>query len=246
MLSTKGAMTYLKDRRAVLVHDSPTVIEKVENFINQADSKRENIRITVDYVGSEETDSKEFGVKSKNWGVVIEDGKVKLPKIDGINATNKSSSISNNNQMQLVTVSGSAASLWVGKEIPEVSSIRSYLVQPKVRLRRHGKIVVFSSVDFEMHQVGAKLKMRPTAHEDGTITVELFPEISYYKKDGKRDVLQIESLSTKVVILPKQRISIGSIVSQKKADYKSLFGPDFFKSEAGDKILKMYLTAEII
>ncbi len=248
MLSENGAMADLKARRAVLVHDSPVVIEKVRKFIEQADVELKNIRITVEFAGDEVLQQKEFGTGSDgDWGIRVEDGKVKLPKVHELKAKKKDLKNTSVNVMHLVTISGHAASLWVGKQIPEISYIKTYLARPGVKLRRRGKLLVLKDIDFEMRNVGATLRVRPQLLGEGVIMLELYPEISYISdKHHKRDVIQVESLSSKVVVAPGQKVHIGGAVSHKKKGYTNLFGPDFFKSEDGQKILKMYVTAEIL
>jgi len=246
MLSKGGGMGYLKNQRAIVVNDKKEVIAKITDFINQAGGKVKNIQITIDYAGSSQGKQQDFGLQGLKWEINTKPWKIRKPTVHGIYFSNNSYQSTSNTQMQLVTISGSAANLWVGKEVPEVRFIRDYILDPRVRLSRHGNLVRLNSVEFEMREVGAKLLIRPILQADGLIRVELFPEVSYYNKRGKRDCLQVESLKTTVTILPGQKISIGSVISGQKKGYLNLFGPDFFKNGEGQKILKMYVTARVL
>lgn len=246
MLSKGGAMAYLKSQRAVVVNDKKEVIAKIADFIKQAGGELKNIRITIDYAGSGHSQQQEFGLNSQFLGGINNRKRLGSARVHGVVAVNKSFSSARNTQMQLVTISGYAASLWVGKEVPEIKSIRNYILDPRANLYRLGNRVILNSVDFEMRQVGVKLLIRPVLQGDGLIRVELFPEVSYYNKKKRRDSLQVQSLKTAVVVSPGQRVSIGGLVSSKKNGYINLFGPDFFKNGEGQKILKMFVTAKVL
>ena len=245
MLSKGGALAYLKSQRAIVVNDTKAVIAKISDFINKG-GEQKNLRITIDYKGSKLESQQNFGIQRVQWRMNPFNKRVKMPRTSGITFNHKSSYSSSNSQMQLVTLSGYPASLWVGKEVSEVNSIRGYLLDPRSKLYRKGKRVRINSVNFETREVGAKLLIRPILQADGLIRVEIFPEVSYYNRKGRRNTLQVQSLKTTVTILPGQKISVGSVVSSKKNGYVNLFGPDFFKNGDGQKILRMYVTATVL
>lgn len=244
-LSKDGKMVYLKDRRAILIHDKQEVIDKIIKFLNDADTKREQIKVTVEFNDNAIIDSKEFGVDSKNWTIKVEDGKVKLPKIDGVNVAKKKGTVTRNTAMSLTTISGGSASLWVGKEVPEINYVELYLARPTTRLRHGGKLLVYADLEFQIRKVGAKLKMRPRLLASGLIEIDLYPEISYISEKGKRGSIEIESLTTTVTVMPNQKVHIGGLVGKKQDEYTSLFGPDFFRSEDSQRILKIFVTASV-
>ena len=245
-LSKDGKMVYLKDRRAILVHDRQEVIDKIKAFLKEADTKREQLKVTVEFDDSAVVDSKVFGVESKDWTIKVEDGKVKLPGVTGINAAKKKSTKTQNTAMNLVTISGGSASLWVGKEVPEINFVELYLARPSTRLRHGGKLLVYADLDFQIRKVGAKLKMRPRLLASGLIEIELYPEVSYVSEKGTRGAIEVESLTTTVTVRPNQKVHIGGMVAKKQDDFTSLFGPDFFKSEDSQRMLKIFVTASVV
>ena len=245
MLSEDGKMVYLKDRRAIFVHDDQKVIDRINKFLADADTKREQIKVTVEFNDNAVIDSKEFGVDSKNWTIKVEDGKVKLPKIDGVNVGKKKGTVTRNTAMSLTTISGGSASLWVGKEVPEINYVELYLARPTTRLRHGGKLLVYADLEFQIRKVGAKLKMRPRLLASGLIEIDLYPEISYISEKGKRGSIEVESLTTTVTVMPNQKVHIGGLVGKKQDEYTSLFGPDFFRSEDSQRILKIFVTASV-
>lgn len=245
MLSEDGKMVYLKDRRAIFVHDDQKVIDRINKFLSDADSERKQITVTVEFNDNAVIDSKEFGIESNDWTIKVEDGKVKLPKVDGVNIARKKGTRTQNTVMNLTTISGGSASLWVGKEVPEINYVELYLARPTTRLRHGGKLLVYADLDFQIRKVGAKLKMRPRLLASGLIEIDLYPEISYISEKGKRGAIEVESLTTTVTVMPKQKVHIGGLVAKKQDDFTSLFGPDFFKSKDSQRILKIFVTASV-
>ncbi len=247
MLTDKGRLVYLKHRKAVYVFDRNSVIKKVEEFISAADTPQKNLQIRIENLESGKKKSSKFGLKSDDqWGLVIKDGKVDLPSIDGVDLEKKTANSTKNNTMTLTTLSGHPATLYVGEEISDITLIETYLLDPSVRLKYNGRPYVYKKVNYERRFLGSSLMMKPILLENGNILVEVYPEVSYLNNKNKKYSIAIESLKTAVVARPNQRIKIGGNIKSKSDGYKNIFGPDFFESSSGKSVLNIYLTAKVL
>lgn len=257
MMSEGAVLTYEKHRNAILVYDTKEVIDKITKLLADTDQEAVNIRIDIDFMNSGGGGGTEIRI-DRNYGgkggknpqplIVMKDGKVQKPqeiKIKKFGVTNDRSS--DNTSQFLMTKSGFPASLWVGKTIVDPSWLENlkYMLRPTIIAQSGGGVFVApgTTPDFKWANVGASMKVLPVYKDNGTIDVEIYPEVSYIDGKGKNKAVKVEQLATKVNVADGQRIYIGGVISSKREEYINVFGPEFFKSSSRGNALDMYLTA---
>ena len=267
MLSKKGSLSYLDDRSAVLVFDKKSVVAKIAKIIKQIDLPAVNIRVDVDFAETGTSKHDRLNVEFYNHKmprkknqIVIVNGKV--AKIDRINISGvkgSGSSVRNTSQF-IMTMSGRPATLWVGRTIIDPTWLRQVkLIPDTLVLLPNGGYVEIPGFDndFVWRDIGASLRVKPTYLGRGRIDLELYPVVSYLEDDPadvgrhskrrpKRKTVRVEEVSTHVVVMNGQRVSIGGAISSKKDFYTNLFGPDFISRDGRDSLLDMYVTATVV
>jgi hypothetical protein len=113
---------------------------------------------------------------------------------------------------EIVVTDGLSASIRVGQDVPFVDFYRDYLYD-------NGYI---ETKEIVFKEVGTSLKVTPKIR-GGVIEIELTPEISAVI-DKENKVIDIEKLSTTVMAVDGQSISIGGLIQDKE------FSGTFFKS----------------
>lgn len=254
LLSDKGVMTYEANRNSVLIVDNKEVIAKVREIITAIDIPSANIRIDVDFQNTGSSDRENLDVKIgygkgvKPNQVIIDDGKIVKPKSIGINAADRHSTQIRNNSQSITTMSGSPASLFVGKTIADPSWLYNYKFLPPTVIMGGGSTVIIPSATpgFVMRDVGSKLMVLPRLRDDGLIDVEIYPEVSYIDGKGKKQAVRVENVSTRLTVQEGQRISIGGAVSSNLDFYRNLFGPRLMGKDENTNVLDMYLKATVL
>ncbi len=127
----------------------------------------------------------------------------------------------------VVVTDGLTASIRVGQDVPFATYYIEYLY-------RHGYII---SKDITFKKVGTSLKVTPKIRGN-LIEVQLVPEISAVI-DKKKQVIDIKSLSTTVMAVDGQPISIGGLIQDRD------FSGTFFKSSESSG-LDIILTPRIM
>ncbi|MCK9554420.1 type II and III secretion system protein [bacterium] len=129
---------------------------------------------------------------------------------------------------QFVVVSdGLTATIRVGEDVPFATYYIDYFY-------RYGYIV---SKDITFKKVGTSLKVTPKI-KGNYIEIELVPEISAVI-DRKKQIIDVKSLSTTVIAVDGQSISIGGLIQDKD------FSGTFFKSSKSSS-LDIILTPRIM
>jgi len=267
MLSSTGNMAYLKERRSVILYDKKINVEKIMAFIKKIDVPGVNIRIDVDFLGSGTTRNDSLNVKFGNTKTpnvnnqfIIRNGKmVKINRVD-IKAKQQSGKTTRNTSQFIVTQSGHAARLWVGKTMIDPSWLRYRKLFPVYTLivptRGGGAIVVpAEDNDIEWRDIGSSLYVLPTYLGNGKIKLEVYPVVSYLENDVDdvkanrkhiRKNVMVQDVKTSLVLQDGQRVSIGGVIGSNKKFYRSLFGPEFLSRDDSSSILDMYVTATVI
>ena len=256
MMSEGAILTYEKHRNAILVYDTQEVIDKITKLLDDTDQEAVNIRIDIDFMnsgggGTEIKIERNYGGKGgRNYQplVVMKDGKVQKPqeiKIKKFGVTNDRNS--DNTSQFLMTRSGFPATLWVGKTIVDPSWLENlkYMLRPTIIAQSGGGnfVVPGTTPDFRWANVGASMKVLPVYRDNGTIDVEIYPEVSYIDGKGRNKAVKVEQLATKLNVADGQRIYIGGVLSSKQERFVNVFGPEFFRKDARSNALDMYLTA---
>jgi type II secretory pathway component GspD/PulD (secretin) len=252
-LTEGGSINYEKRRNSILVYDTPEVIAKIRKFVSDVDQEAVNVRIVVDFMNTKtyQNDSLRMDVDSglaSHQKLVFKDGKLVKPKSYTFDGGINRGTSSNNNSQILMTRSGSPATLWVGKTILDPSWLRQVKIRPNIIIvTPTGSInIPGTDVDFKWAEIGSKLQVTPYYNENGTVTLEFCPVLSFLVGPKKHQDVKVESLATKLTVKDGTRVYIGGAVSNKKDVFTKLFGPEFYKNEGGTDILDMYLTATAI
>ncbi|HNQ99569.1 MAG TPA: hypothetical protein PKN52_06185, partial [Trueperaceae bacterium] len=154
-----------------------------------------------------------------------------------------------NTSQFIMTMSGHAATLWVGRTIPDPSWLNHVRFRPTVVVMpRGGGAVVIPGNDPEWvwSDVGARLMVLPYYLDNGLIDVEIYPEVTYLDGQGRRQAIRTESVSTRLTVRDGQRVSIGGVVDENREFYVNLFGPDLLSRDNSTSILDMYLTCHVM
>jgi type II secretory pathway component GspD/PulD (secretin) len=253
MLSPDGYILYVPERNVLIVHDTAKTIDKIRELVEVVDMPSVNIRIEIGStnMGSSPNDSLSVDIGYDNpkekGKLVIVDGKIVKPKTITIDANKGTQTNTRNNSSWIVTQSGKAASLFVGKEIVDPSWLNNYKLVPTVIVTGGGSVVTVPGnlSDFRWRNVGTSLKVLPTLKDNGLIDVEVYPELSYLDGKGKREAVKVEGVSTRLTVREGQIIPLGGVIDEHREFYYNLFGPEF-KRTGGGGVLNMTLKATIL
>lgn len=274
MLTKTGTMAYLKVRNSVIVFDYEKNVKKIAKIIDQIDLPAVNIRIDVDFVGTNSgSKDKVYGkvnykkYPSKSNQVIIRNGKIVKPDTIKFGAVKQTNLGSRNTSQFILTKSGSSAQLWVGKRIVDPTWLRWRPLRPTHIITGPGGTIVVpgSDNDIVWRDIGSSLWVLPTYLGNGKIDVEVYPVVSYLedepdddrhrgkkgkkgkrRKRPKRQTVRVQDVSTHLTLQSGQRVSMGGVISSNKNFYKNLFGPNFLSKNEENSILDMYITATAI
>lgn len=228
-LSPGGLLVHERVRASILVYDTPQVIDRIASFLRRTDQDAPNIRVT-------------FELEQENTGTELKvDSSRKRPTRGRTIKDSKFTS------QFIVTKSGMPALIWVGEVMADpgwVDYVRHN--RGSATVKDNGVVHLNSpgSPGGARVSTGASLQLRPVWYDDGTIEVEIYPEIRYIDNQGQRRELKVLELATRVRVKEGQRVQIGGIISRQKQNYVNIFGPDFFSREDVTRISNMYLQAE--
>ena len=111
----------------------------------------------------------------------------------------------------IVVLDGFSATIFVGEQVPFVSYYRKFLF---------GRGYITEEKEFEVRNIGTKLKVEPRIIGNNAIAITLTPEISFLL-DRSCHTIDIKTLSTTVVTADGQSIPIGGL--QKDAEFDKYF-----------------------
>jgi hypothetical protein len=271
MLTKKGALSYLRDRNAVLVLDKKSVVDKIAMIIKKIDLPAVNIRVDVDFVGSGNSRHDRLNVAfynhktphKKNQFTIVNGKMVPIDTVEISGVKGSGSSVNNTSQF-IMTMSGHPARLWVGKRIIDPTWLAQVKLIPNTLvLMPGGGFVSIPAADNDIvwRDIGAALYVKPTYLGNGKIDLEIYPVVSYLVDDptaptgrvrrgsnrrGPRQTVRVADITTHIVVMDGQRVSIGGVVGSKKNFYMNLFGPDFLSRDGHNSVLDMYVTARAL
>lgn len=265
MLTKTGAMSYLRDRNAVLLVDKKSVVDKISSIIKKIDLPAVNIRIDVDFIGGGNSRHDRLNVAfynhktphKKNQFTIVNGKLVPIDTVEISGVKGHGSSVRNASQF-IMTLSGRAARLWVGKRIVDPTWLAQYKLIPNtVVIMPGGGFVSIPGSDNEIvwRDIGSALYVRPTYLGNGKIDLEIYPVVTYLVDDPsdngmhpgpRRQAVQVEDVSTHIVVMDGQRVPIGGAITSKKDFYMNLFGPDFLSRDGSTSVVDMYVTARVV
>jgi len=247
-LGKEAKLVHEKQRNAILVYAKPETIVRIRKFLDNTATPEVNIRIDFEKSGVKTSDS---GRVSYRYNKPVQvttyrnGKKVSKPRLI---LRQRRKQISSNSLQFVVTKSGSAASLWVGKTVVDPSWLRAVIPKQTSTIGGDTYSVTTDPPEMgsKMVNVGVSLMVLPRYLNNGLIEVEVYPEITQIVGKGRRKNLKVSSLVSKIIVRNGARVHIGGIVSLKRQDYRNLFGPNFFLRKDISDTMDMYITATIL
>lgn len=250
-MSENGVLKYDRKRGSIVVYDYQDVIDKIRNFIADADRDVVNIRVEVEFDGVSGLDDVDWKKSPEDYDdgkIIIGGGRHNIPSGLGVEIPIHRLNLSRSNSKQfLMTTSGLPATLWVGESTVNPQWLHQ-LVGEKMLISKDGRVVKVSDwvdPDILFVDVGASLMIRPRYLDGGLIEVEVYPEISFKNRKGGQESIEVESVKTRLVVREGSRINIGGIINSKLSIYKNIFGKQLYRRVNGLSLLDMYLRVTV-
>lgn len=197
MLSPEGRATVDTRTNSILISDNSESLNKIRELLAHIDKPVE--QVTIRFRFQEEGVSKERDISASGtvsgdkWSVTI--GKDRREGIH-LRAQDKKANLAQKSESFVTVLSGSAAYIGVGEEIPYTERW-VYLCQ------RYAHLVV--TVEFKRIETG--MEVRPIVAGDH-VHVEVIPRISY-EEPGDKKVIRFSEAATRLFIPRGQWITIG-------------------------------------
>jgi type IV pilus assembly protein PilQ len=223
IVSQRGNIQVEEGSNALVVTDIEKNVDKVERMAKSLDTKLKQVEIVAKMVDVDANATKDLGIRwdflnlaPANVGVVG-DGVIDVQSpapagtfrigtvrswgelravIDMLEQTNKANIISN---PRIVTADNREASILVGKEIPLIVSDEA------------GNPIT------ELTKVGIGLRVTPHVNLDGTITLDLHPEVSELSSQATVQggvIISMSEADTRVVVNDGETAVIGGLISK--------------------------------
>lgn len=262
ILSGEGSIQYDVARDAVVLCDKPELLTKAEKAFREHIQSAPNIRVTFSNQetrqkvnqnlgrdGGSTTSSRRPSINGRPGGVGIGPmGRTGgVGRTGGLDAGVSRATVTNTASSSIVVRSGLCAKLWSGSSTVALVSLEPLLQSVQWEyIQNRAVIVKQPNIEPVWVNTGVSLLVRPEVLGNGLVRVEIFPEISYPVKNGKRDTVRVQSLTTTVTLSPGETLDLGEVTSQKKEKYMNLFGPTFFNQKTFKDVTSMKLGVEVI
>lgn len=230
IVSKRGNIEVEKGSNALVVTDIEKNIEKVREMCSELDLKLKQVEIVAKMVDVDFEATQEFGIR---WdamnlnpanvsviGDVIIDALSTGPVgqfrvgtvqswgevqaiIDALERENKANIISN---PRIITADNREASILVGKQIPLIVSDEA------------GNPIT------ELTKVGIGLRVTPHVNSDGTITMDLHPEVSELSAQATVQggvIISISEADTRVVVADGETAVIGGLINEVESNIET-------------------------
>jgi type II secretory pathway component GspD/PulD (secretin) len=201
LLSPEGRVYPDPAQHRLVVSDRPEVHARVAAALRTLSVPPRNVRIEV--TTNLERTARERGVEV---GGTIGAGPVRVgvgrrPPGSGVDVTARDtrSTIDLRARQQLLVLSGGKASLLVAEQVPYSEWLFDWGV---------GRGLWAQSIRWQ--EVGTSLVVEPRVLGDGTILVRLTPRVDY-RADGSSQVVEVNELSTEVVVREGEEIALGGL-----------------------------------
>lgn len=260
----RGSVQAEQGTNTVIIAEVPTRIDRIAQMIIDMDQKLRQVEIVAKMVDVDHKFTRELGV---SWsalnlqtgnlaGDVVAGQRVLSPfttvrvgtvqswgdvnvVIDALERDNKANIISN---PKITTADNKEASILVGKEIPLIVSDEA------------GNPIT------ELKKIGVILRVTPHVNSDGTITMDLHPELSDLAAESTVQggvIINLQEADTRVVVKDGETAVIGGLISDTESVLRSgvpvlkdmpLLGPLFrFESKAVQKReLIIFVTPKLV
>ncbi|MCI0452123.1 MAG: hypothetical protein L0Z51_06990 [Candidatus Latescibacteria bacterium] len=264
VVSPRGSVESEPGTNSVIIAEVPTRIDRIAQMIIDMDTKLRQVEIVAKMVDVDHKYTRELGV---SWsalnlstgnlaGDVVTGQRVLSPFttvrvgtvqswgdlnviVDALERDNKANIISN---PKITTADNKEASILVGKEIPLIVSDEA------------GNPIT------ELKKIGVILRVTPHVNSDGTITMDLHPELSDLASEATVQggvIINLQEADTRVVVKDGETAVIGGLISDTESLLRSgvpvlkdmpLLGPLFrYESKAVQKReLIIFVTPRIV
>ena len=262
--SPRGSVQYEPGTNSVIVNEVPTRIDEIVETIIGMDQKLRQVEIVAKMVDVDHKYTRELGVSwealnlstSNVLGDVVAGQRVLQPFstvrvgtvqswgdvnviIDALERDNKANIVSN---PKITTADNKEASILVGKEIPLIVSDEA------------GNPIT------ELKKIGVILRVTPHVNSDGTITMDLHPELSDLASEATVQggvIINLQEADTRVVVKDGETAVIGGLISDTESLLRTgvpvlkdmpLLGPLFrYESKSVQKReLIIFVTPKIV
>jgi protein transport protein HofQ len=262
--SPRGSVESEPGTNSVIISEVPARIQMIEKTIIDMDQKLNQVEIVAKMVDVDHKTSRELGV---SWsalnlstgdlaGDIVSGQRVLSPFstvrvgtvqswgdlnviLDALERSNKANIISN---PKITTADNKEASILVGKEIPLIVSDEA------------GNPIT------ELKKIGVILRVTPHVNSDGTITMDLHPELSDLAAEATVQggvIINLQEADTRVVVKDGETAVIGGLISDVESQLRTgvpvlkdipLLGPLFrYENKAVQKReLIIFVTPKIV
>jgi type IV pilus assembly protein PilQ len=228
--STRGSISIEKGSNAVIINDIPKIVERISAMTIALDKKVSMVEIVAKMVDLDVEATRELGVSwdfmnimstdfhaamnafsgqslgtpfaGFNIGTVQSWGNV-MATIEALEKDNKANIISN---PRITTADNSEAFILVGKEIPLIVSDEA------------GNPIT------ELKKTGITLRVTPHVNSDGTITMDLHPEISDLSAQATVQgglIISISEADTRVIVRDGETAVIGGLLTEVESEVRT-------------------------
>lgn len=198
LLSPEGRASADVRTNSIVVSDDSASVKKIRDFLAHIDKPVEQVTIRFRFQHSGVSKNRDISASGKvsgdNWSVSVGRGSKK----EGVHvrAQDRKGSVERNSESFVRVLSGDAAYIRVGTEIP-------YTERWGYLCRRYARYV--RKVDFQHMETG--MEVRPVVTKE-RVHIEIIPRVSY-KEPGEKGVIRLSEASTRVSVAKGQWVTIG-------------------------------------
>ncbi|MGD9040143.1 MAG: secretin N-terminal domain-containing protein [Desulfobacteraceae bacterium] len=198
LLSPQGRATVDARTNSIVVSDDRVSVQKIRDFLAHIDKPVEQVTIRFRFQHSGASKDRDISASGKvsgdDWSVSV--GRERKKEGVHVRAQDREGSVARNSESFVRVLSGDAAYIRVGTEIPYTERW-GYLCR---RYARHVR-----KVDFQHMETG--MEVRPVVTKE-RVHIEIIPRVSY-REPGEKGVIRLSEASTRVSVAKGQWVTIG-------------------------------------
>ena len=198
LLSPAGRASVDVRTNSIVVSDDSVSVKKIRDFLAHIDKPVEQVTIRFRFQHSGISKDRDISASGKvsgdNWSISAGKGSKK----EGVHvrAQDRKGSVAQRSESFVRVLSGDAAYIRVGTEIP-------YDERWRYLCRRYARSA--GNVDFQDMETG--MEVRPVVTKE-RVHIEIIPRVSY-KEPGEKGVIRLSEASTRVSVAKGQWVTIG-------------------------------------
>lgn len=225
--SNRGRISVIERNNAIIVYDTETRLEQMQNTLNELDVETLQIAITAKLVVVDSRLSSELGVDWTNVRVGGADS-----RIQGTFSNTPSATTTSGDVATAVTVSAFDKNMQAAISNILSDSRSEILASPQISTLDHTEATIFMGdqisirvIDasgqsaIQMVESGIKLTVTPHVAGDNRILLELHPENNSYSYDDRGQiVISKQEAQTKVVVSDGETVVIGGLTKNDESE----------------------------